>query len=106
MDCRLSIKILHFIVNIFSFEYLKGSKTDIASSFLIDGVGLYGDTFNISGRESDNGIIMIYQGKVVFDFKEEKKKRLKVNDLLALFDDLYWKDNIDPPVAELDHKGI
>jgi len=46
-------------------------------------------------------IIMMHQGKVAFDFKGEEKKRLKVNDLLALFDDLRRKDNIDPGVATL-----
>lgn len=46
-------------------------------------------------------IIMMHQGQVAFDFKGEEKKRLKVNDLLALFDELRRKDNIDPAVAAL-----
>jgi putative ABC transport system ATP-binding protein len=46
-------------------------------------------------------IIMMHHGKVAYDFRGEDKKRLKVNDLLALFDDLRRKDNIDPAVAEL-----
>lgn len=46
-------------------------------------------------------IIMMHQGVVAYDFKGEDKKRLKVNDLLALFDDLRRKDNIDPGVASL-----
>ena len=46
-------------------------------------------------------IIMMHQGQVAFDFRGEEKKRLKVNDLLALFDDLRRKDNIDPGVAVL-----
>ena len=46
-------------------------------------------------------IIMMHQGKVVYDLKGEDKKRLKVNDLLALFDELRRKDNIDPAVATL-----
>lgn len=46
-------------------------------------------------------IIMMHQGKVAYDFKGDDKKRLKVNDLLALFDDLRRKDNIDPTVAQL-----
>ncbi len=44
-------------------------------------------------------ILMMHQGKVAYDFKGEEKKRLKVNDLLSLFDDLRRKDNIDPTVA-------
>jgi putative ABC transport system ATP-binding protein len=46
-------------------------------------------------------IIMMHQGKVAYDFKGEDKRRLKVNDLLSLFDDLRRKDNIDPAVAEM-----
>jgi putative tryptophan/tyrosine transport system ATP-binding protein len=46
-------------------------------------------------------IIMMHQGEVAFDFKGEEKKRLKVNDLLYLFDELRRKDNIDPGVATL-----
>jgi putative tryptophan/tyrosine transport system ATP-binding protein len=46
-------------------------------------------------------IIMMHQGKVAYDFSGEDKKRLKVNDLLTLFDELRQKDNIDPAVAVL-----
>ena len=46
-------------------------------------------------------IIMMHMGKVAYDFKGEEKKRLKVNDLLAFFDELRRKDNIDPAVASL-----
>jgi len=46
-------------------------------------------------------IIMMHHGKVAYDFRGEEKKRLKVNDLLALFDEIRRKDNIDPAVAEL-----
>ncbi len=46
-------------------------------------------------------IIMMHQGKVAYDFRGEEKKRLKVNDLLTLFDELRQKDNIDPSVAAL-----
>ena len=46
-------------------------------------------------------IIMMHQGKIAYDFRGEEKKRLKVNDLLMLFDELRQKDNIDPGVAAL-----
>lgn len=46
-------------------------------------------------------IIMMHQGRVAYDFKGEDKKRLKVSDLLTLFDELRRKDNIDPAVASL-----
>jgi putative tryptophan/tyrosine transport system ATP-binding protein len=44
-------------------------------------------------------IIMMHQGKLAYDFKGDEKKRLKVNDLLTLFDEIRRKDNIDPAVA-------
>ena len=46
-------------------------------------------------------IIMMHQGKIRYDFRGEEKKRMKVPDLLALFDELRRKDQIDSVVAEL-----
>jgi len=46
-------------------------------------------------------IIMMHQVEIKYDFRGEEKKRLKVPDLLALFDELRRKDQIDPAVAEL-----
>jgi putative ABC transport system ATP-binding protein len=46
-------------------------------------------------------IIMMHQGQIAYDFKGEDKKRLKVNDLLNLFDEIRRKDNIDPAAAIL-----
>jgi putative ABC transport system ATP-binding protein len=46
-------------------------------------------------------IIMMHQGKIKYDFRGVEKKRLKVPDLLSLFDELRRKDQIDPEVAEL-----
>ncbi len=46
-------------------------------------------------------IIMMHQGQIAYDFKGEDKKRLRVNDLLILFDELRRKDNIDPTVSAL-----
>jgi len=46
-------------------------------------------------------IIMMHHGQVRFDFRGDEKKRLKVNDLLALFDELRRKEQIDTGVAEL-----
>jgi len=48
-----------------------------------------------------NRIIMMHQGKVAYDFRGDDKKRLKVNDLLGLFDELRRKDQIDPAVADM-----
>jgi len=46
-------------------------------------------------------VIMMHQGKIKYDFRGVEKKRLKVSDLLSLFDELRRKDQIDPVVAEL-----
>jgi putative ABC transport system ATP-binding protein len=46
-------------------------------------------------------IIMMHQGKIKYDFSGEEKKRLKVADLLSLFDELRRKDQIDMGVADL-----
>jgi putative ABC transport system ATP-binding protein len=46
-------------------------------------------------------IIMMHQGQIKYDFRGEEKKRLKVTDLLSLFDELRRKDQIDGAVAEL-----
>jgi ABC-type uncharacterized transport system ATPase component len=44
---------------------------------------------------------MMHQGSIRYDFGGEEKKRLKVPDLLALFDELRRKDQIDNGVADL-----
>ncbi len=46
-------------------------------------------------------IIMMHQGKIKYDFRGEEKRRLKIADLLSLFDDLRRKDQIDAGVVEL-----
>jgi putative tryptophan/tyrosine transport system ATP-binding protein len=46
-------------------------------------------------------IIMMHQGRVAYDFKGDEKKHLKVQDLLALFDDLRKKDSFDPGLAAM-----
>lgn len=46
-------------------------------------------------------LIMMHHGKIRYDFRGEEKKRMKVPDLLSLFDELRRKDQIDIHVAEL-----
>ena len=48
-----------------------------------------------------NRVIMMHKGRIAYDFNEQEKRRMKVNDLLALFDELRRKDQIDNSVAEL-----
>jgi len=46
-------------------------------------------------------IIMMHKGRVAYDFQGADKKRLKINDLLGLFDELRRKESIDAGVASL-----
>ncbi len=46
-------------------------------------------------------ILMLHQGRIVHDISGDDKRRLKVGDLLALFDDIRRREQIDPSVAEL-----
>lgn len=46
-------------------------------------------------------ILMLHNGRIVFDFSGQEKQRLKSNDLLALFDDIRRKEQIDPSAAEM-----
>lgn len=46
-------------------------------------------------------LIMMHQGRIIYDFRGAEKKRLKVPDLLSLFDEIRRKDQIDTGVAEL-----
>jgi putative ABC transport system ATP-binding protein len=48
-----------------------------------------------------NRILMLHKGKVAYDIKGSDKKHIRVNDLLALFDDIRRKELIDESVAEL-----
>jgi putative ABC transport system ATP-binding protein len=46
-------------------------------------------------------ILMMHNGKIVYDFSGEDKRRLNVKDLLSLFEDIRRKEQIDPTVAEM-----
>lgn len=46
-------------------------------------------------------ILMLHQGRIVHDIGENEKRRLKVSDLLALFDDIRRREQVDLSAAEL-----
>lgn len=46
-------------------------------------------------------IIMMNKGRIIYDFKGEEKKRLNVSDLLALFDDIRRREQIDQSAADM-----
>lgn len=46
-------------------------------------------------------ILMLHNGRIVYEFKGQEKQRLKSNDLLALFDEIRKKEQIDTTTAEM-----
>jgi putative ABC transport system ATP-binding protein len=46
-------------------------------------------------------ILMLHNGRIVYDFKGQEKQRLKSNDLLSLFDEIRRKEQIDTTAAEM-----
>jgi len=46
-------------------------------------------------------ILMLNNGKIVYDIKGEEKKRIKAHDLLALFDEIRKREQVDPTTAEM-----
>lgn len=46
-------------------------------------------------------IMMLHNGSIVYDFKGQDKQRLKSDDLLALFDEIRRKEQMDAQLAEL-----
>jgi putative ABC transport system ATP-binding protein len=50
-------------------------------------------------------ILMMHNGRIVHDFKEDEKRRLQARDLVALFDEIRRKDQIDASMAEMIEKN-
>ena len=46
-------------------------------------------------------ILMLHNGKIVYDIKGDEKRRVKAGDLLALFDEIRRKEQVDPTTAEM-----
>jgi len=46
-------------------------------------------------------LIMMNKGQIIHDFRGEEKRRLRANDLLALFDEVRRKEQIDHTTAEM-----
>lgn len=46
-------------------------------------------------------ILMLHNGRIVYEFKGLEKQRLKSNDLLSLFDEIRRKEQIDTTTAEM-----
>ncbi|MFP4527819.1 MAG: ABC transporter ATP-binding protein [Candidatus Kapaibacterium sp.] len=52
-----------------------------------------------------NRIIMMNKGRIAYEFDAEDKRRLRVNDLLALFDEIRRKEQLDTATAEMIEKN-
>ena len=48
-----------------------------------------------------NRILMLHNGRVAYDIKGNDKKHIRVNDLLALFDEIRRKEQINESVAHM-----
>jgi putative ABC transport system ATP-binding protein len=46
-------------------------------------------------------LIMMHRGRMIADFSGTEKRRLRVNDLLAYFDDVRRREQLDPTAAEM-----
>ena len=46
-------------------------------------------------------LIMMYRGRVIHDFRGAEKRRLRVDDLLARFEDVRRSEQLDESAAEL-----
>jgi putative ABC transport system ATP-binding protein len=46
-------------------------------------------------------LIMMHRGRMIADFSGMEKRRLRVNDLLAHFEDVRRRDQLDPTAAEM-----
>ena len=46
-------------------------------------------------------LIMMHGGRIIHDFSDMEKQRLRVNDLLARFEDVRRKEQLDPTAAEM-----
>jgi putative ABC transport system ATP-binding protein len=48
-----------------------------------------------------NRLIMMYRGRIIHDFRGAEKRRLRVNDLLARFEDVRRSEQLDETAAEM-----
>ena len=46
-------------------------------------------------------LIMMYRGRIIHDFRGAEKKRLRVDDLLARFEEVRRREQLDPTAAEM-----
>jgi len=46
-------------------------------------------------------VLIMHRGRIAHDLRELRRRRLSVDDLLQLFDQLRWADRLDDSAAEM-----
>ena len=46
-------------------------------------------------------VVMMHRGRVIHDFRDAEKRRLRVDDLLARFEEIRRAEQIDETTAEM-----
>lgn len=46
-------------------------------------------------------VLLMHRGRVAYDLRETRRRRVRENDLLQLFDQLRWADRLDESAAEM-----
>ena len=84
-------------------EGTRGAIDGLAENGFIDGKTIAIDKFNAQGdfcREFDR-LIMVHRGKIIRDFHGAEKMRIRVDDLLARFEELRRAELLDESAVEM-----
>jgi putative ABC transport system ATP-binding protein len=46
-------------------------------------------------------VLLMHRGRVAYDLRDARRRRLRESDLLQLFDQLRWADRLDESAAEM-----
>jgi putative tryptophan/tyrosine transport system ATP-binding protein len=46
-------------------------------------------------------VLLMHRGRVAYDLRETRRRRVRESDLLQLFDQLRWADRLDESAAEM-----
>ena len=46
-------------------------------------------------------ILVMHRGRIAYDLRETRRRRVREPDLLQLFDQLRWADRLDDSAAEM-----
>ena len=46
-------------------------------------------------------MLLMHRGRIAYDLRETRRRRVRESDLLQLFDQLRWADRLDESAAEM-----